>query len=120
MKILKPRQKRVLKKAVKRLNESVSDQLSLYQESLEILRSNERDGKVGIFWTSVDCDMCKASGTAVVPATLTHVKQWVVELFDGAEGPTSWFLTTPEEERASFRDLALEAHENGHPHCVTI
>jgi hypothetical protein len=47
------------------------------------------------------------------------VNHEIDSIYEGAEGPGSIWLSMPEDKVApEFRDLALEAFEDGHPHIV--
>lgn len=78
-----------------------------------------KNGVVGIFVSSTDCDWTHAKYAQVLP--VAEVPSYIERLYAEAEGPTSYSIITPEEANAfegESRDLALEAFEAGHPHCI--
>lgn len=80
------------------------------------------DGMIGIDWDKMDCDHAKWGGHSHIPATVMYFIAWENDFYDAAEGPQSAFIVRPRDETGKLyeRDLALEAHENGHPHCIHI
>lgn len=120
MKTLSDNQKRALKRAVKERNSLWLDKLAMYAEDRREIDKYAVDGKVGISWQHIDCDMCRTTGVAVIPANVVHFKTWLTKFYDNAEGPTDWSITKPREQAPTFRDLIAEAHENGHPHLVMM
>lgn len=81
-------------------------------------------GKVLIVSSGVDCDHSSWAGrTELVDATSVAVDAWIDRFYECAEGPQSFFITSPDqapEFEEESRDLALEAHENGHSHVVYV
>ncbi len=79
------------------------------------------DGKIAIMVSGMDADCVKYSGRAtVVPATFMHVRQYIDREYEYAEGVMSFSTQRPSKANVKWqsRDLAMEAHENGHPHVV--
>ena len=86
------------------------------------IRKHAENGKVAIVHGGRDCDMVEVHGLVrLLPATVTHVEQFIQELFDGAEGPIWWNVARPsdaEDEQVTSRDRIAEATEDGHPWIV--
>jgi hypothetical protein len=85
-------------------------------------REKAERGKVAVVWSGMDCDCVRYSGDAhLVKANWRAIEKHVYDTYKWADGPCGYYITTPsaaaEIERQS-RDLALEAFEDGHPHCV--
>lgn len=120
MKSIKNDRNRALKNLVKVQNAPWIDKLSMHQDDLKTIEKYQRNGKVGIAWSTTDCDMCQSTGVSVIPATITHFRSKLNKLLDAAEGPVDWSITYPKEQKPTFRDLIAEAHENGHPHIVRM
>ena len=103
-------------------NQSTGDALKRRQELSELIASKEQQGLVAIVYGGRDCDMVQWDNrVAVVPATVTFIERWVDIYMEAAEGPQWWSIDSLSEVRdlePSRRDLALEAHEDGHPHVV--
>lgn len=80
------------------------------------------DGRVVLVTGGMDCDCASWDGrTRTLPATFVHVNRAIERLYEDAEGPVRWDLTSPMVGagiRETHRDLALEAFEDGHPHVV--
>lgn len=69
---------------------------------------------------SRDCD-CYESTTRHAYSNGKEYLQDVSRSYEDAEGPQAWTIVTKEYYDAfeeSHRDLAMEAHENGHDHVV--
>jgi len=69
---------------------------------------------------SRDCDHLRVI-TAHKASNGRNYIRYQNSAYDGAEGPTSvWRVSRKEYENhtTSIRDYILEAHENGHAHCV--
>jgi hypothetical protein len=81
-------------------------------------------GRVAIVYGGMDCDCSRWDDRVVlVPATTVAVERWIDSYHERAEGPQWTRVTTPAEARglkASSRDLALEAFEDGHQHVVYL
>jgi len=69
-----------------------------------------------------DCDMCKSTTAPfLTKANALDWEQVINRLWESAEGPVwYWLMSAADaaEAEGSFRDLALEAYEDGHPHYV--
>ena len=101
---------------------SLSDRLSRREKLAFKIEENAQEEMVAIVYGGRDCDMSQWDNrVSYVPATVTHVEKWVDDYMEGAEGPQWWHIEKPssaKELESSSRDLALEAHEDGHPHVV--
>ncbi len=85
------------------------------------IKECNQGGKVQVGYWQMDCDCASWEGGITVPATVVHVNRAIEGLYDGAEGPVRWWITTPDDKIArNSRDHALEAFEDGHAHSVYI
>lgn len=98
----------------------LDDRLAEREQLAKELRDANEDGLTCIVYSGIDCD-CSAFVHAYVVESPTVI---AFELdreksFDYADGPLSIAVCKPSERPASrSRDLALEAYEDGHSHCV--
>jgi hypothetical protein len=87
-----------------------------------IIQQYEEDGKIAIVYGGMDCDGCKWDGCVdIVPAQLVHVESWISHYYEWAEGYQWHDFAKPSQAKhleESHRDLAMEAHEDGHPHVL--
>ena len=94
-----------------------------YADKVEIkalIRKFEKDGQVRISDRFMDCDHAVSTGTRLVPAVLISVIATMDDIFNNAEGPGNAWLHSPEDTcDPDFRDLAMEAFEDGHPHSIS-
>jgi hypothetical protein len=98
-----------------------SDDLAGRARLSERIHSVARDGKVGVFVRSTDCDHCTATSLNIIPASVIRAERFERDVYRWAEGATYISYVDPKEEEtfeASFRDGIAEAHEDGHPHVV--
>lgn len=66
-----------------------------------------------------DCDMCEGTSKRLVEATASAVQESMDHDYEWAEGPVRHWLARPSDEfESEFRDRALEAYEDGHPHVI--
>jgi len=82
---------------------------------------NPATGRVRLVHRFRDCDMVEGSRLVDIEPTLEAYEALFDDLSEWAEGPFSLTIVSPEdacEFRPEFRDLALEAFEDGHPHVV--
>lgn len=95
------------------------DPLAGKQKVIDAINKHAVDGKVCVNERFMDCDCAVGTGWTVIPATWVHYERCVNQIYENAEGPGSTWLSAPENKvEPEFRDLALEAFENGHPHVV--
>ena len=96
------------------------------REEREMLRrklaEHAVDGQVWVYRRSMDCDCAVSEYVTRWPADLDGYVAAFEAVQDWAEGPETVAIISA-VEAAEFgprrsRDLALEAHENGHPHVV--
>ncbi len=92
-------------------------------EFKQLLLANTYRGKVMVGFWSRDCDCCESTKTHIMKPS--EVEKYLEMEFDNAEGPCNWWLVPPKDWKAaqaaardSFRDRALEAFEDGHPHII--
>ncbi len=80
------------------------------------------DGKIAVFTSGMDCDHFSWDNCYhedfIAPIHWWHRR---LDYFDGAEGPVQMSFGRPSisPEYSGSRDLALEAHENGHPYSIS-
>lgn len=66
-----------------------------------------------------DCDMCESHTRYKVRATSWDVDRMLDRIYSNAEGPVHWHLQRMSDAfEPTFRDRALEAFEDGHPHAI--
>lgn len=80
----------------------------------------------GLMWVTesgMDCDSVQYSGHMhKCEATVAAFDKLYDEINEWADGPFGLYPITEEEKeeiRPTSRDLAMEAHEDGHPHVVS-
>jgi hypothetical protein len=98
-----------------------SDGLAGRARLSERIQSVAKDGLVGIFVRSTDCDHCTATSLNIIPASVIRAERFERDVHREAEGATYISYVDPKEEEtfeASFRDGIAEAYEDGHPHVV--
>jgi len=119
---VKTRLHRIGKMMMKSLE--IEDHFKEKKEIVEAIHESTENGKVAVVYGGRDCDMSQWDNrVTLLPATFAHVNRWADDYMEGAEGPQWWHVEKPssvEDLEASSRDLALEAHEDGHPHIVHI
>ena len=80
--------------------------------SLErVIKANTRHGKVAVVVWGRDCDLCESTQLVTVNATEEAYAQLYCTVEDGAEGPFSLNIISPEEAdrfAPHMRDLAAE------------
>ena len=100
------------------------DYLAKRVELLETIAAKSEGGKVAIVHGFMDCDGGRVDNlVTILPATVVAVEAFRNKSLEYAEGPVWMNLDKPsdtEEIETSRRDLAAEAHENGHPHVLHI
>lgn len=77
---------------------------------------------VAMVTNGMDCDCSSWSDrVTIVEAIPRHVERVIDDYYAGAEGPQGHYLAPPStvaELETEYRDLALEAYEDGHAHVV--
>lgn len=90
---------------------------------VERIRECAEDGRILVVESGMDCDCVRYAGLLrSCPATVRDFYALHDQVMRAAEGPVSLFIDRPSNARCHAyhsRDLALEAHEDGHPHCVS-
>lgn len=96
------------------------DPLEAKQEIIDSINNHSHNGVVRLCSRFMDCDCSIATDYTEIPATYYSYVRHVEELYRDAEGPGSVWLDHPNGPRPDrgYRDLALEAFEDGHPHVV--
>lgn len=86
------------------------------------LKAVAENGEVAIVESGMDCDGVQYWGdVTILPADVRAVEDHIAKRLAWADGPMNFQLARPSEVRdlvAESRDLALEAHENGHQHVL--
>lgn len=77
---------------------------------------------IAVVWSGMDCD-CSAYRNVVrlVQGGAKEVDEHIKHTMKWSDGPCDFVLAAPSAVaglRESHRDLAAEAHEDGHPHLV--
>lgn len=94
-----------------------------YADKIEIkalIRKFEKDGQVRVSDRFQDCDHAVSTCTRLIPAVLVSVIATMDDIFNNAEGPGTAWVHSPEDTcDPDFRDLALEAFEDGHAHLIS-
>lgn len=89
------------------------------QRWLAAIREYNQHGVVALCHWSRDCDCCEATYREEIEAVPAVIDARMNEILDGAEGPTRfWLQRVSDPFERSFRDRALEAFEDGHPHHI--
>ena len=88
---------------------------------------DHEEGGIWYEFYSRDCDMTEVQGVSFFecPRRPSVWDQYMDDQLEWADGPMHWTILPPEEGRRlgkqrHTRDLAMEAHENGHPHVVYV
>lgn len=89
------------------------------QQWLGSIRECNENGVVALIEWSRDCDMCEATTRTEVEAVPWVIEEIMNERLAWAEGPTRFRIQRMSDPfEYEFRDLAMEAHENGHRHVI--
>jgi hypothetical protein len=105
-----------------RAHKAINDRVWRLDELPDLLHEYTYNGKVYFRVTSTDCDHTQAVYTHPIEPTVEAYDDFFDHLYDDAEGPVHARLLHPEDVPAfqpTVRDLALEAFEDGHPHCIS-
>jgi len=77
------------------------------------------NGQVSYNVDATDCDHCRVEYSDNMPARVMPFWLRMMKEYDDAEGITNVWVDTPvDEPEHSFRDMAMEAREDGHPHVI--
>lgn len=119
--VASPRFRRSIKRLLKRHPER-SDPLAVRANIAALIRANAEGGRVAIVYGFRDCDGCESTGNVgYIPAIVSAYLRAIDRLRRDAEGPVWYGLEKPSVAyriNPGFRDLAMEAYENGHPHVI--
>lgn len=99
------------------------DVLMLRQVLAEMIEKlTDEEGEIAINVESIDCDCCLSSYSFILSSvTSLYIERRINGIYDGAEGPTRVWLSSPMVRiESQSRDLALEAFEDGHPHSISL
>jgi len=98
-----------------------NDPLAAKQSIIDALSKYSVNNQVRLCDRFMDCDHAVSTGSRLIPATYVHYEAVLQDIYDNAEGPGTTWLESPATEppSAEFRDLALEAFEDGHPHSIS-
>lgn len=118
--MLTPDLKRAVLRVFRLRHHSQNDPLERRTTLAQTIADLSENGQIQIVYGGIDCDGGRWDDhTVIVPATVMHVRIWVQNYMDAAEGPQWWHLDRPSAQyQHSSRDLALEAFEEGHPHVI--
>lgn len=87
-----------------------------------ILARCVENGKIGVLRSGMDCDCNKYSSARIVDAPVGAIQfaRQEEEHYNGLDGPESTVWRKPSQTTVGYtsRDLAAEAHEDGHRHVV--
>ena len=104
--------KRCVKQAVAYRQSEVYDGLAARQSMKELIEEKTEDGKIAVVSSSRDCDLYEVTGrTRTLPALVIAVVKFSNDLYDDAEGPCSYYITSPSEAAGvsqQGRDIAAE------------
>lgn len=79
-------------------------------------------GEVAVVWNGRDCDGVRYhNAVSYVEATVKAVDEHIEHTYAWADGPCSYYITTPTYGRTlqyDSRDLVAEAFEDGHAHVI--
>ena len=116
--------KRKLKKMYRGFTRQNPDRLESRQRLHSAINTYAENNQIAVVYGGIDCDGGMWNNcTTIIPANVMSVVQWEQDYYDNAEGQQWHDLAKPSEVQAlesSSRDLALEAHEGGHPHLLII
>lgn len=112
-----------LRRSLRRLFRSTRpDHLQLQQELAQTISNAAEGGQIAVVESGRDCDGVRYWGdVTLLPATLVHFNQHWEKRAKWADGPFHLDIARPSEALRTHRgsrDLALEAFEDGHPHCL--
>lgn len=114
--------RRLVLKLLRKLRTDPCDPLLDRKKLADMIHLANEGGYIAVVHGGRDCDMAQwDNNVTVLPANTLKVERWIENLYEWADGPRWWRITTLSEAaslRASSRDLALEAFEDGHPHVV--
>lgn len=99
-----------------------TDKLALRQRRAAMLSALAEGGRVCVVSSGMDCDGSAWAGRVYdMPASVFAVERFVERQYEWADGPLRLEFASPsecEEVEYESRDLALEAFEDGHAHCI--
>lgn len=92
------------------------------QSLLRSVKQFAEDGKVAVVWSGRDCDGVRYhNDVRLIDASIVAVDEHIAHTYEWADGPCSYWITTPAYGRTlsyESRDLVMEAHEDGHSHVI--
>lgn len=104
------------------LLEEAHERTERRREWVRRFKRHHQDGKIGVIIWSRDCDMCESHVAWIAEVnTVAELDAWIDRRLESAEGPMSFHLVSVREAEdflPAFRDRALEAFEDGHPHAI--
>lgn len=99
-----------------------TDKLAERQRRAAMLLALAEDGRICVVSSGMDCDGSAWAGRVYdMPASVFAVERFIERQYEWADGPLRLELASPsecEEVEYESRDLALEAFEGGHAHCI--
>ena len=102
-------------------SEADRDYLAYKAKIADLIKQRKDGDKLYVRVWSRDCDMCEGTSRHTIPASVMAYEQLCNYEYEYAEGPVSITIMTKEENeeyKPHFRDRALEAFEDGHPHII--
>ena len=115
-------EKKVLRNWYKSIYDDKRDDALVYKARVaRKIEENRVGNELYVYVWSRDCDMCEGSSRYTIPASVLAYEKFCNDQYECAEGPMRINImsrTEYDEFEPHFRDLALEAFENGHPHVV--
>lgn len=120
---MRPEVKAALRQVFKVISQAKRDALRDRADLVAEINRKKEHERIAIVFSGMDCDCVAFTGKVrVVPATASVVERVLDQMYDNAEGPLSHYLMPPKQaQRIGYvtRDLAAEAHENGHPYVIS-
>lgn len=101
------------------IHEIINDRAAFYEEAAKCIG---KDGRLYVEESGMDCDCVKYSGILhTIEPTFRAWDKLNEQVYMDAEGPFYLRMVPADrlqEIKYSSRDLAMEAHEDGHDHIV--
>jgi hypothetical protein len=89
------------------------------QAFLQRIKDCNEHGVVALVVWQRDCDCCEATTRTEIEAVPAVIDEAIERLYEDAEGPLQWYIQRMSDPfEYGFRDRALEAYEDGHPHVI--
>jgi len=117
--------KKYIKKAIKNVHGNGEDQYSYKSHLANLIINHTENNKIAFVYGGVDCDggMWDNKVSLISSPTVSKLDKAIDQYYMGAEGHQWHSFMSPSkasELNQSNRDLAMEAHEDGHAHSIRI